>query len=260
VSEHWFAVALRTGARRVVASPGAYAMPAFIYVLVVLAIGGMWRAAAGANGGAIAGYSAVAITWYIAASEAAYVSVDTKMIEQIGDEIASGEVAMELLRPASVFGVRIASQLGRVLPKLLMLSATGCVLCLLLVGRPPDPLGLALAAPALVLAVSCNLAAQHAVAAISFWIRDAKSGWFLYQKVIFIIGGMLLPLQALPDRLHDIALALPFMTMAYVPARLASGHIEPELLLVQLAWLTVLMVVAAVVFSAGERRLQVVGG
>jgi ABC-type uncharacterized transport system permease subunit len=48
--------------------------------------------------------------------------------------------------------------------------------------------------------------------------------------------------------------------MAYVPARLASGHVEPRLLGEQLAWLAVLAVVAAAAFRAGERRLQVVGG
>ena len=48
--------------------------------------------------------------------------------------------------------------------------------------------------------------------------------------------------------------------MAYAPARLASGHWEPVLLVEQLVWLGVLAVVAAAAFRAGERRLQVVGG
>jgi ABC-2 type transport system permease protein len=128
------------------------------------------------------------------------------------------------------------------------------------VGPPPSAAGLALALPALLLAGACNLAAVHGVAAISFWLRDAKSAWFLYQKMIFLLGGMLLPLEALPSRLHDVAASLPFMTMAYVPARFASGHVEPGLVLVQLAWLGVLTVVGSTAFTAGERRLQAVGG
>ena len=112
----------------------------------------------------------------------------------------------------------------------------------------------------LVLAVACNLAAQHAFAGAAFWIRDARSTWFLYQKLVFILGGMLMPLQVLPGWLHALAGALPFMAMAYAPARLASGHLDPQLLVVQLAWLAVLAGAAAAVFGAGERRLQVVGG
>lgn len=260
MTEHWFVVALGTGARRVVANPAAYAVPTGFYVLVVLAVAAVWRAATEANGGEVAGYTAVALTWYVATSEAAYLTIESRMIEDIGDEIAAGDVTVELLRPAPVFGIRMATQIGRALPRLVMNVAVGCVLCLILAGPPPDIKALALAAPALVLAIGCNLAATHAVAALSFWIRDAKSGWFLYQKLLFILGGMLLPLQVLPDRLHDVAAALPFMAMVYAPARIASGHFEPELLLVQAGWLVVLTTAAAAIFAAGERRLQVVGG
>ena len=41
---------------------------------------------------------------------------------------------------------------------------------------------------------------------------------------------------------------------------LAAGYIEPELILLQVVWFGVLLATAHLVFSAGERRLQVVGG
>ncbi len=71
----------------------------------------------------------------------------------------------------------------------------------------------------------------------AFWLRDAGSAWFLYQKLLFIMGGMLIPLEALPDWLHRVALVLPFRAMSYAPARLASGHFEPVLIVEQLGWL-----------------------
>jgi ABC-2 type transport system permease protein len=108
--------------------------------------------------------------------------------------------------------------------------------------------------------VACNILAQHAFAAAAFWIRDAGSTWFLYQKLVFVLGGMLIPLEALPGWLQASAAALPFRAMSYAPARLAAGHVEPVLLLEQLGWLAVLLVAAVAVFGAGERRLQVVGG
>jgi ABC-2 type transport system permease protein len=260
MTRHWFVVAARTSARRTIASPEAFAVPTIFYVLVVLAVVSVWRAATEANGGEIAGYTAVALTWYLAASETAYLTTDSRLIEEIGDEIAAGDVTVELLRPAPVFGVRMATQLGRALPRLALNATVGSGLCLLLAGPPPEPWALLWAAPALVLGIGCNLAAMHAVAAVSFWVRDAKSTWFLYQKTLFILGGMLLPLQVLPEWLEAVAVRLPMMAMIYVPARLASGHVEPELLLVQAGWLVVLIGAAAAVFAAGERRLQVVGG
>jgi ABC-type uncharacterized transport system permease subunit len=71
---------------------------------------------------------------------------------------------------------------------------------------------------------------------------------------------MLLPLQVFPEGLQRVAFALPFWPMAYAPGRLASGHLEPWLLLGQAAWTFALTGLAMWCFSLGERRLQVNGG
>jgi len=213
-----------------------------------------------ANGGDVAGYSVVAITWYVVTTEASTVSLHQRMISDIGRDIGSGAIAVELLRPVSVLGVRISAELGRALPRLALCAATGAVLAVVTAGAPPRPVALALAVPSLVLAVACNIVLQHAFAAVAFWIRDAGSAWFLYQKLVFVLGGMLIPLEALPDWLERIAFLLPFWAMSYAPARLASGHLEPGLLLGQVGWLAVLLWSAVAMFRAGERRLQVVGG
>jgi ABC-2 type transport system permease protein len=256
----WFPVTARTAAQRVVAERGGLAVAIGFYVIVVAVLAGLWRVAADGNGGTIAGYSAVALTWYIATSEAATVSLNIRMIADIGEDIGSGAVAVELLRPASVLGVRVATEVGRVLPRLAACAATGIAVAWITAGAPPRPLALALAAPSLVLAVACNIVAQHAFAAAAFWLRDAGSTWFLYQKLVFVLGGMLIPLELLPGWLERITSVLPFRAMAYIPARLASGHVEPELLLQQVGWLAVLLVAATAAFRSGERRLQVVGG
>ena len=93
------------------------------------------------------------------------------------------------------------------------------------------------------------------MAASAFWVRDAGAIWFLYMKAVFILGGMIIPLELLPDGLQSFAMLLPFRAMAYAPARLASGHWEPALLVEQVVWIGLLAAVATAVFAAGERRL-----
>ena len=110
------------------------------------------------------------------------------------------------------------------------------------------------------LAVAANLGLQHALAGAAFWLRDTRSTWFLYQKLVFILGGMLLPIEVLPDGLQQAARFLPFAAMAYAPARLASGHVEPWLLLEQVGWVVAMVALAGWVFARGQRRLEVVGG
>jgi ABC-2 type transport system permease protein len=253
-------VTAATAVRRTLAERGGFVVSIGFYLAVVSVLSSLWRTATAANGGAVAGYSATALTWYVATSEAATVSLNIRLIEETGQEIASGAVAVELLRPASMLAIRVASEIGRALPRLAACVVAGVAFACIAVGRPPRLAACALAAPSLVLAVACNLVAQHAFAAISFWVRDARSTWFLYQKLVFVVGGMLLPLEVLPTTMANVAKLLPFMAMAYAPARLAAGHLEPALLVLQLGWLVVLAGLAVLAFSRGERRLQVVGG
>ena len=153
----------------------------------------------------------------------------------------------------------MATELGAVLARLGVCIGLGSVFCLLVAGRPPSLAAAALALPALALAVAGNVVAQHAFAGAAFWLRDTKSAWFLYQKLVFVLGGMLLPLEVLPRPVEIVAKLLPFAAFSYAPARLASGHVEPGWLLVQLAWLVTLALLAFKTFSAGERRFVRVG-
>lgn len=256
----WAATAVFAAARRTIADPAQMLVPVGFYVLVVAVLASLWRAAAGQSGGTLAGYTAAALVWYIAGSEAATVALDLRMIERVGEDIASGEVVVELLRPVSVLGLRVTTELGRSLPRLAACIVAGATLGLIVTGKVPSLASAALAVPALLLAIACNILAQHAFAAASFWFRDARSAWFLYQKLVFLLGGMLLPIEVFPSWLQAAAKALPFVAMSYVPARLLAGFFEPWLLALQLGWLAVLGLVATAAFAAGERRVQAVGG
>lgn len=253
-------VAFWTASQRAVAERGGIAVSVLFYAIVVSVLSGVWRVAAAANDGAIVGYSAVALTWYIATSEATTLALNARLIDEVGTDIASGAIAVELLRPASVLWLRVAAELGRALPRLVVIAPVGAGLVTLTAGRPPHLGALALAGPSIALALAANVVAQHAFAASAFWVRNAGSAWFLYQKLVFVLGGMLIPLEVFPGWLETTARFLPFRAMAYAPARLASGHLEPILLLEQVGWLAVVALLSSAVFRRGESHLQVVGG
>lgn len=253
-------VTVWTSAQRSMVQRAGLAMNATFYAIVVVVLAGLWRAAAQSNSGTIAGYSAAAITWYIATSEAATVSLNSRLIADIGADVVSGAVVVELLRPVSVVRQRVLAEVGRVLPRLYICALTGMALCLVVVGYPLNLGAAVLVVPSLALAVCCNIVAQHAFASISFWLRESGATWFLYQKLVFMLGGVLIPLEVLPGWLRTAAMATPFPSMGYVPARLAAGHFQPKLLLMQMGWLLALSSVAALVFNRGEHRLEVVRG
>jgi len=241
------------------AQPAALIVAGVFYLMVTAILAGLWRAAADASGGTVVGYTAAALVWYVATSEAATIALPPRMIEDIGNDIGSGTIGVEMLRPTSVLWLRIATEVGQMLPRLGVCVVVGCFFASVTVGAPPDGAAIALAAPALVLAIALNIVTQHVFASAAFWILDAKATWFLYQKLVFVTGGMLLPLEVLPDSLETITKLLPFSAMAYIPARLASGHFEPELIAIQVAWLAVLGTAAHLSFRAGERHMTSTG-
>jgi ABC-2 type transport system permease protein len=230
-----------------------------MYLVVLVVLAALWRAAIGEHG-AIAGYDFPAMLWYLTIAEAAVISIDPRLIEQVGSAIGDGSVSVEMLRPVSVVGFRVASSLGESAARFAAVLVAGSAFAWSQVGPPPDLGAFALAVPSALMALTANLAAQHTFAAMAFWVNDAKAAWFLYQKLVFLLGGMLLPLELLPSGVETAARFMPFWPMSYAPGRLASGHLDPLLLVGQAVWLVVLLGIAAYVFGVGQRRLVVAGG
>lgn len=255
----WVPLATRAAGRRAVRDPIQLAVGGAFYLVVTFVLASLWRAAASENG-QIVGYAASQLVWYVAIAEVCVMTAPTNRIERISQDIVSGDVTSEMLRPASVLGVRLASEVGAVLPRF----GVNCLLALWLAwtmaGPPPSPSGVAWLVVALPCAVLANIVGQHLFAAGAFWLRDGRSTWYLYQKVVFVLGGLLLPLEFLPDPVVAVARWLPFAAMAYVPARFASGHVEPSLIAAQVGWLAILVGLAAWAYRVGQRRLVAVGG
>jgi ABC-2 type transport system permease protein len=260
VSWDIYLVAFTSSVRRTLHTRGQLAVRVLFYGVILGVLSALWKVATAVNGGVVAGYDFRSMLWYLVASEGCVISINPRLIEYIGLDIGSGVIAVEMLRPISVVGLRIATALGEALVRFACAISLGTAFALFTVGPPPHLSAAALAVPAAVLGIAANLAAQHSFAAIAFWVNDSKAAWFLYQKLVFLVGGMLLPLELFPPVLAHVSRVLPFWTMSYVPARLLSGHFEPWLLLPQVAWLLVLMAAAAFIFGLGQRRLEVVGG
>jgi ABC-2 type transport system permease protein len=250
----------RLGLLRTLRSPGDLSVRIGFFAVILLVMSALWGSAIDANGGELEGYTRSSLLWYVFAAQTAVLGVRPRSVEEIGDEIGGGAIAIQMLRPVSVVGLRMAIDLGEACARMAAAFVAGAALTWLFAGPPPSSAALAMAVPAIALGTTANIASSHAFGGIAFWLLDAKSTWFLFQKLVFIPGGMLIPLDILPRPFEVACKLLPFATMAYVPGKIASGDADPLLLLWQVGWLAALLALAAVVFAAGERRLQVMGG
>ena len=254
-----YATAFRTAGLRVLKKRALLIARITMYLVILVVLAALWRAAIGDHG-AIAGYDFPSMLWYLTIAEASVICIEPRLIEHVGSAIGDGSITVEMLRPISVVGLRLASSLGECAARFVVALIVGSAFAWSQVGPPPNLAAFAFAVPAAAIGLSANLVAQHSFAAMAFWVNDAKAAWFLYQKLVFLIGGMLLPLEFMPRAIERAAWFMPFWSMSYAPARLASGHLDPLLIVGQLAWLGALLGVAVYVFGLGQRRLAVAGG
>jgi ABC-2 type transport system permease protein len=108
-----------------------------------------------------------------------------------------------------------------------------------------------------VLAVLLSLLHQLTLCVCALWIYEASPPFWIYQKLSFLLGGMLLPLDYYPSWLREIAFATPFAVMFYGPA---SIILHPELdhavriFLFQLLWLLASVLTLSLVANSGIRH------
>ncbi|MCW2928658.1 MAG: transporter permease [Thermoleophilia bacterium] len=206
----------------------------------------------------IAGYDAVRMVWYLAVAEAVVNGVDQRLMLRIGDDFQRGDLTAELLRPVTLVWMLTARELGRSVARF-VLSLPACVaVAWLIVGSPPSAAGLALLVITGPLAVIVQTLLIVAASASVMWLGDANAAWFVMQKLVFLVGGMLLPLEFWPDGVSGVLIALPWAATAYVPAHLA---VQPdlvraiELVALQLFWVLAVGALASLAWTRGEQRL-----
>lgn len=233
-------------------------------VMVIFVFIQLWSTTFRVTGRAVvAGFDLPRMIWYLVLTETVVMSSPT-IFSKIDGEVKNGDVAYVLNRPYSYVLFQFATYLGNALLLLPANFAAGALLAYLLAGPPGVP---ALAWPAVVgsvmLAITLNFVIQLIIGLLAFWFEDTNAFYWIYQKIVFTLGGLFLPLDLFPEPLRHVAGILPFTSIAYLPARLTAEFSLDrfvQTVATQVAWLSTMSVLAALIYRAGVRRLNVNGG
>lgn len=210
----------------------------------------------------IAGLTLQDTLWYLLMAEMVVLSKPPLSVE-ISDSIKSGAIAYELMRPYNFGLYHLSRYAGHIVFRAALNLVAGSAVVWLLVGPPPAWSGVGPAILALILAWGLEFCFEGLIGLAAFLVEDTFAFRWVYQKLSFILGGLLLPLDFYPDWLADIARLLPFASMLYAPGRLFVAP-EPRHILVtlglQLVWLTVLGVLFRALLQRALQRLTINGG
>jgi ABC-2 type transport system permease protein len=224
----------------------------------------LWRTTFGQTGSVqLGGLTLTQMLWYLTITEAILMS-GPKVAQQTDEDVRTGALAMQLVRPMSYGWYRLATAMGeRYLRFAVNLLATACVTFCLVGPLPSAAGGLILLAVSLPLAFLLDFLGNFWVGLAAFWLEDTNGLLLIYSRGVLIIGGSFIPLDLYPPVVQPFLRWLPFANITGGPAHL---FVDPNagdllaLLVRQLAGAVVLGVVALVTYRAALQRVFVNGG
>jgi ABC-2 type transport system permease protein len=98
---------------------------------------------------------------------------------------------------------------------------------------------------------------------LAFWLVDVTPVYWVWQKLLFVLGGFMLPLELFPTRIQRVAAFTPFPAMIAGPASFmlnASAGPAATLLTRLSLWSCLVALIVIALFQRGIRRLEVSGG
>jgi ABC-2 type transport system permease protein len=271
-----YAFILRTAARQQWVYRAELGMRAIQMVLFMGVFMALWTTAFGVSGRAeLEGFSLVDMVWYLAMTETITLS-SSRIFVDISEEVKAGNLAYTLARPISYPFYQVANSLGGSAPRFVLNFVVGALVVGLGMGLVGPSLGLGgeslsagslpgllafLGMAALALLLDAFIVVLIGLAA--FWIEEVAPAFWIYQKLMFTIGGLFLPLEMFPEWLARAARWMPFQFITYAPAR-AFVDFEPEFVMRavagQIIYAVILAALVALVWGRARRRLVVHGG
>lgn len=223
-------------------------------------------AAIASAGGELNGYTIAQAATYVWLGQALLAPIEAFGTREVSQRVHQGDVAIDLLRPTSFLGLYYAQKLGRSGFLLLGRGIPPLVVGALVTGLalPESPLSYLLGAFSLLLAITVAFLADMMVNLAAFWLLETRGLTIVYNAVMNLLSGFLIPILWFPDWLLTIARATPFPSMIQTPIDTLSGRVPPlealPLVATQAGWLIILGLMAHLMLRAGVRSVEVQGG
>jgi ABC-2 type transport system permease protein len=159
------------------------------------------------------------LVWYLAITEWVLLSAPVMHLA-LQEAVRRGDVAYQLGRPISYVGATFSGGLGVLMARTPWLAAAGFVCAFALTGWVPPVRTLFAIALFGVLASGLLTALSLGIGLLAFWLGDVSPVYWVWQKLLFVLGGLMLPLHLYPEPMQRLALLTPFPVLLSGPGSL----------------------------------------
>lgn len=180
-----------------------------IFLITCLVIfSNLWKIAA-AKAGALS-LDPSNLLWYIALNEWILISVPD-IHEDMEEDLRSGRLAYLLPRPISYLGATFAEAMGSLSVNLTVLGIVSIAFAWISTGMlsfPPAAIGLFILFG--LLAGILTVLFYLLIGLSSFWLKDIAPVQWIWEKLLLLLGGLMLPLTVYPQWLQSLGSLTPF--------------------------------------------------
>ena len=209
---------------------------------------------------------ALTFVWMSQAMLAAAALLGGGFQQELQERIRTGDIAIDLYRPADLQLWWLASDLGRAAFQLLgrgVVPLTVGALCFDL-ALPSSPLVWLAFLLSVLLGLLVGFAVRYLVALTSFWLLDGAGVDMVSGLLCLFFSGSLLPLTVFPGAFGDVARMLPWSAMLQVPVDVLLGANSGAGLAGSFAfqgcWALVLLAAGRLLQGLATRKVVVQGG
>ncbi|MFJ9853572.1 ABC transporter permease [Streptomyces sp. NPDC101150] len=187
-------------------------------------------------------------------------------LDELQERIRSGDIAVDLYRPADLQLWWLAADVGRAAFQLIgrgvVPMAVGVVFFPL--ALPHQALTWLMFLLSVLLGLLVSFGLRYLVSLASFWLLDGAGLALVSGLACLFFSGMVLPLRAFPGAFAEVAQLLPWAAILQVPVDVLIGARTGGSLLqglvFQAAWAVALLALGRLVQRAATRKVVVQGG
>ena len=213
----------------------------------------------------IGGYTLNQMIWYVAITEILWQTIrPRRMSKELSKDIRSGKIAYILNKPINYCLYELFKYIGEAVIGILFFLVFGLPIIYLIVG-PLETFSFISLIPifvTLILSILITGIIYIAISLSAFWLGENKPIFWIYEKLVLIIGTIF-PVEVFNLSIQKLIKLTPIYPTIYAVAKLVvdfSWGKFLELFIVQIIYLGIVSLICMIIYKKGVKKLNVNGG
>lgn len=200
---------------------------------------------------------------YLVFATALFNFMEMWVVWDMGRDIQSGKITVDLLKPMSYKSWRFFIGCGEMVTKFFVTFLPTTIICYVVTD---GAIKLGKNVPVFILSVLCSVMINYY---INFMVgvvcMHTQSIWginIMKEVIVGILSGALVPLAFFPETLKKVAMFLPFQAICNSPMKILMHYEDGVMstLLLQAFWVVALYILSELYFRASLKKITINGG